>query len=366
MSSAENLLHEQMVLLCRSGFESECAQEAVDVAAAAGLGMRREAASGSGMVRLACVPATRSSTAWQSLQLEKLIFTRQILRPLATVHPLPARNRVEPLLEAAARISRGRAWSSLEILARPAGAGEDLQRFVRRLASPLAAALRQAGFLSTQRSDADPLVVLFEDFEAALLADLDPDNRASSVDGVPRLKMPPGAPSRSTLKLEEAWHVFIGQERWQELLGQATLAVDLGAAPGGWTWQLVRQGLEVIAVDNADLDPVLRDYAKVRHVRADGFTFKPPSVVDWMVCDMVEQPIRVTELVCRWLVNGWCRCTVFNLKLPMKKRYQEVLRCLALLRETLDGASLEYHLAARQLYHDREEITCFVELAGRT
>lgn len=39
---------------------------------------------------------------------------------------------------------------------------------------------------------------------------------------------------------------------------------------------------------------------------------------------MVEKPAKVAALMAQWLVNGWCRETIFNLKLPMKKRYEEV------------------------------------------
>ncbi len=34
--------------------------------------------------------------------------------------------------------------------------------------------------------------------------------------GIPRLKFPSDAPSRSTLKLEEAFHVFIPADEWDE------------------------------------------------------------------------------------------------------------------------------------------------------
>ncbi|MDI5035969.1 FAD-dependent 2-octaprenylphenol hydroxylase, partial [Salmonella enterica subsp. enterica serovar Montevideo] len=42
-----------------------------------------------------------------------------------------------------------------------------------------------------------------------------------------------------------------------------------------------------------------------------------------------EKPAKVTALMAQWLVNGWCRETIFNLKLPMKKRYEEVSHNLA-------------------------------------
>ena len=50
---------------------------------------------------------------------------------------------------------------------------------------------------------------------------------------------------------------------------------------------------------------------------------------------------------------------MFNLKLPMKKRWDEVQACFALLREAC-GERLE--LRAKQLYHDREEITVFARI----
>ena len=110
--------------------------------------------------------------------------------------------------------------------------------------------------------------------------------------GIPRLRMPGGAPSRSTLKLAEAFVTFLG-DREAELLRAGMRAVDLGAAPGGWTWQLARRGLRVTAVDNGPLKGEVRDDPLVTHLRADGLAFLPKRPVDWMVCDIVEQPSRI-------------------------------------------------------------------------
>ncbi len=51
---------------------------------------------------------------------------------------------------------------------------------------------------------------------------------------------------------------------------------------------------------------------------------------------MVEKPAKVAALMAQWLVNGWCRETIFNLKLPMKKRYEEVSQNLAYIQAQLD------------------------------
>lgn len=174
--------------------------------------------------------------------------------------------------------------------------------------------------------------------------------------------MPHGAPSRSTLKLAEALVHFVGEEGLEKRMRPGMKAVDLGASPGGWTWQLVRRGLMVTAVDNGPMDAALIETGQVKHRREDGFRFRPPEPVDWMVCDMVESPSRVCALASRWVAEGWCREAIFNLKLPMKKRWEEVARARGIVEETLAGAA--YRLRMKHLYHDREEITVWLA-AGR-
>lgn len=350
----------QLLLLCRNGFESECAQDYTAVAAAQGLAVRGVGVPRTGLVEVTIYPPGDAAQALRRVPLSALIFARQILRLQATVQDLPKKDRLTPVLATIAAV-RGRAcWTSLEVLVCDDAGDEALQRFARKFASPLAAALRRDGALTPERSDRDPLIVIFESFQQARVATLDPVNRADAPDGVMRLRFPPEAPSRSTLKLEEAWRTFIPEARWFEWLGGGVTAVDLGAAPGGWTWQLVNQGMEVTAIDNGDMDAALLRSGQVTHLRTDGFTYRPPAPVAWMVCDMVEQPARVLDLVANWLVRGWCRHTVFNLKLPMKQRYAEVTRGLDNLRERLEASGLAWHLQARQLYHDREEITVMV------
>ncbi|HSS06757.1 MAG TPA: 23S rRNA (cytidine(2498)-2'-O)-methyltransferase RlmM, partial [Rhodanobacteraceae bacterium] len=151
-------------------------------------------------------------------------------------------------------------------------------------------------------------------------------------------------------------HTFLG-ERELELLHAGMRAVDLGAAPGGWTWQLAHRGLRVTAVDNGPLKGSVGDDPLVTHLRADGLAFLPKRPVDWMTCDIVEQPARIAMLVARWIGEGHARHAIFNLKLPMKKRYDEVQRCAAIIVEALDRSRVRHRFALRQLYHDREEVT---------
>ncbi len=182
--------------------------------------------------------------------------------------------------------------------------------------------------------------------------------------GIPRLRMPGGAPSRSTLKLAEAIVTFLG-ERESDLLRAGMRAVDLGAAPGGWTWQLARRGLRVTAVDNGPLKGEVLDDPLVTHLRTDGLSYLPKRPVEWMVCDIVEQPSRIAALVARWIGEGHARNAIFNLKLPMKKRYDEVRRCETIIVDALAKVRVKHTLVVRQLYHDREEVTgCIVGSPG--
>ena len=105
-----------------------------------------------------------------------------------------------------------------------------------------------------------------------------------------------------------------------ERLANGMYAVDLGACPGGWTYQLVgKRNMWVSSVDNGPMAQSLMDTGQVTWLREDGFKYRPTrNNISWMVCDMVEKPAKVAALMAQWLVNGWCRETIFNLKLPMK------------------------------------------------
>ena len=202
---------------------------------------------------------------------------------------------------------------------------------------------------SASRDDATRprLHVCFVDGDHAFLAPADPRDSSPWPLGIPRLRMHADAPSRSALKLEEALLVLLDEDERKQLLRDSMRAADLGAAPGGWTWVLMRHGLNVTAIDNGPLRPHLLEAGRVEHLRADGFGWQPPQALDWMVCDMVEQPRRVAERMATWMREGWCRQAIFNLKLPMKKRWHETQLCLQAFAEQ---AQRPLTIRARQLY----------------
>jgi 23S rRNA (cytidine2498-2'-O)-methyltransferase len=99
----------------------------------------------------------------------------------------------------------------------------------------------------------------------------------------------------------------------------------------------------------------------VDHLKTDAFTYAPEKRVDWLVCDMAERPLHVSRLIARWFTSKQCSNAIFNLKLPMKKRLISVQECLNLIEQKLSQANIKHTIHAKQLYHDREEITvCIV------
>jgi 23S rRNA (cytidine2498-2'-O)-methyltransferase len=152
----------------------------------------------------------------------------------------------------------------------------------------------------------------------------------------------------------------MGRSEQARMLRQGMTAVDLGAAPGGWTWQLVKRGIRVTAVDNGPMKGALAHHPLVQHLKQDGFKYAPRKTLDWLVCDMVEKPSRVAALIGDWFAAGWCRHAIFNLKLPMKQRLAALDAALGGIRERLDAEDLHYRMMAKHLYHDREEVTVFL------
>ena len=279
---------------------------------------------------------------------------RFLLAAVTELSGIDPADRLTPLLAA---LPEGVRFGDLWVEHPDSDAGKPLSGLARSFGNALRPALRKAGMLAAKEDARLPrLHVCFLAGDHALLALADPRDSAPWPLGIPGLKLLPDAPSRSALKLEEAFLALLTAEERERLLRPGMTAADLGAAPGGWTWVLTRQHLRVTSVDNGPLRQHVLDTGLVEHLRADGFHWQPARPLDWMVCDMVEQPSKVAARMAQWFAQGWCRHAVFNLKLPMKKRWQETRLCLDLFAAQ---AGKPLQIRARQLYHDREEITVF-------
>ncbi|MEO9335292.1 23S rRNA (cytidine(2498)-2'-O)-methyltransferase RlmM [Ectopseudomonas guguanensis] len=348
-----------LFLHCRPGFEGEVCAEITDLAARLDVPGYSRAKPGSACAEFVCSEATDSERLMRSVRFNQLIFPRQWAR--GAFVSLPESDRISVLLDAMADYPVcGSLW--LEVV--DTNEGKEVSTFCKKFEAPLRKALLKAGRL-VDDAKKPRLLLTFKSGREVFAGIAEADNQAMWPMGIPRLKFPREAPSRSTLKLEEAWHHFIPREQWDQRLAPGMTAVDLGAAPGGWTWQLVNREIRVTAVDNGPMAESLMYSGFVVHQRADGFTFRPRHPVHWMVCDIVEKPARTAAMIETWLGEGLCREAVVNLKLPMKQRYAEVRRLLDRIESGLAERGLKVGIGCKQLYHDREEVTCHLRRHGK-
>ena len=343
-------------MYCRAGFEKECAQEITTTARAAGVEGYVRARPDSGFALFHANDPDRGRAFANHVDFASLVFARQFVRVGELIADLPPGNRVTPIVAAAAAL--GSRFRALWIEMPDTNDGKALAALAKPLAPHLERALGKAAVVFDDAKAAQRLHVFFVGGAACYVGASRVANSSPNPLGIVRLRMPGASPSRSSVKLAEALLVFLGEEGIRKRMTPGMSAVDLGASPGGWTWQLAQKSFSVIAVDNGPMDAALMETGQVKHRREDGFRYRPAEPVDWMVCDMVESPSRIATLAARWIGEGWCRETIFNLKLPMKKRWEEVERCRTIIETALEGKRFE--LRMKHLYHDREEVTAWI------
>ena len=358
----------KLALYCRAGFEKEMAGEITEKAAELGVFGFANLKENSGYVIFECYQVGDADRLARELKFDQLIFARQMIVVGDLLQNLPENDRISPILEQYQALNP-RNSSDIFVETPDTNESKELLTFCRKFTVPLRNQLKKRGWLgkSEQAKGSVSLHILFVRSGCCYVGYAYNDNRSPFFMGIPRLKFPADAPSRSTLKLEEAILTFMPQAEEKKRFTEEMTGVDLGACPGGWTYQLVKRGLFVYAVDHGKMATSLHDTGRIEHCAEDGFKFQPPKrkQIDWLVCDMVEQPIRISKLMAKWLINGWCREAIFNLKLPMKKRYQEVQLCLNYLEEELTKQGFWFKIQAKHLYHDREEVTVHVAVLGK-
>ncbi|WP_433946588.1 SAM-dependent methyltransferase [Paenibacillus sp. SN-8-1] len=177
------------------------------------------------------------------------------------------------------------------------------------------------------------------------------DNLSDWNGGAVRFQKEESQISRAKFKLLEAERVFgIEFSSFEE-------ALDIGAAPGGWTSFLLERGLRVTAVDPAKMHPSLLDSERLTYLNrnADSVKFREDQF-DVLVCDMSWSPKLTAKLVTGLLYSLVPGGTaIVTVKLLSKKP-------LALIREVMDtfeNANMQIQ-RAKQLFHNRDEITLYM------
>lgn len=177
------------------------------------------------------------------------------------------------------------------------------------------------------------------------------DNLSDWNGGAVRFQREEGQISRAKFKLLEAEKQFgIPFETFRK-------AVDIGAAPGGWTSFLLERGLQVTAVDPAKMHPSLEGHKNLRviHKNAADVTFREHEF-DLLVCDMSWSPKLMARMVTGLLHSLETGGTaVVTVKLLTKKP-------MALVKEIMSvfEASRMQIQGAKQLFHNRDEITLYM------
>ncbi|MFO0750116.1 MAG: SAM-dependent methyltransferase [Myxococcota bacterium] len=177
------------------------------------------------------------------------------------------------------------------------------------------------------------------------------ENLSDWAGGARRLSRDTDQVSRAEGKLTEALEVF-GLE-----VPSSGRAVDLGAAPGGWTRAGAR-GVKVLAVDPAALDPRVGNDPGVTWLptTAERWLAGNPTPVDIAVADMRMDARDAARLMVDVapVVRAWA---VLTLKLPERDPRPRVAEALRILGHS-DEPGLGWRIVgARQLFHNRSEIT---------
>jgi 23S rRNA (cytidine2498-2'-O)-methyltransferase len=154
------------------------------------------------------------------------------------------------------------------------------------------------------------------------------------------------APSSAFKKVEEAY-LLLG-----EAPREGETVVDLGAAPGGWSYTALRRGARVTAIDRAELLPPVAAHERLTHLRKDAFAWEPAERADWLLCDAIAVPERSIGLLDRWLEKGWCRRFVVNVKFKGTEDYGQVEKLRAVFARR--GVA---RVRVKQLGADKNEVT---------
>ena len=181
------------------------------------------------------------------------------------------------------------------------------------------------------------------------------DNLSAWTGGMRHFAQTPEQISRAEFKLLE------GLETFGVTLPEQGSALDLGAAPGGWTRLMLEAGLEVIAVDPAKLDPRPVGHTGLTHYRGYAETYLEEHERQRQQFDVITNDMRMDARdAARLLIqtrhklrrDGFILST---LKLPHATASIDPLRNL---RESM--SLLRRHFAivqGKQLFHNRQEVT---------
>lgn len=154
--------------------------------------------------------------------------------------------------------------------------------------------------------------------------------------------------SRAEFKLREALRVIDYRP------DPGRLAIDIGAAPGGWSLLLAERGMRVIAIDPADLHERVAGHENVTHLKMKAEEYFGAEPADLIVNDMNMDPPDSAAVVLAAggnLKRGGL--LVMTIKLPDRPYQKQVADVIEILSPQFECADV------RCLFFNRQEVTAF-------
>lgn len=165
-----------------------------------------------------------------------------------------------------------------------------------------------------------------------------------------RLALPPEAPSRAWMKMEQALDWLGIQE---DLKGRTVL--ELGSAPGGASLSLLARGATVYGVDTGAMDERVLAHPSFHHLKVAAGDLRPgmvPDQVDLLVSDMNLEPRVVCQYVEKFASRLRPLGLILTLKINSAKVEAELPDLIHRIRDWAPGP-----VYVRQLPANRQEVT---------
>ncbi len=150
----------------------------------------------------------------------------------------------------------------------------------------------------------------------------------------PEIALPAEAPSRAYVKLEEAI------ARFGIPLREGDLAVELGSAPGGASYALLRRGLNVVGVDPGEMSPAVSKLGRDRflHIPKSATLLareELPDSIQWLLMDVNVSPQKALGFASRLAkrMSDSLLGVAFTLKLNDWAMARELPEMLEIVRE---------------------------------
>jgi len=298
----------------------------------------------------------------RALTLSKLIFARQLIWLHEEIEIKERKDFVQQVMEASQVILKNcgaNAYSNCFVETTGAEDVKGMSAYCKSLQQTLEEKLNKLKILPKGKGaqHLPKLHITLLNNKSALLGWSDVVNSSPWPSGIPRLRQPQSLVSRSYMKLEETYLSLLDDAERKIVFAENANAYDLGAAPGGWSQFLLSHNISVTAIDHANMAEEILANPIFKHRKENALKFIPKTSAYLMVCDVIEKPALIEEVLHNWIKNRWCKHFVVNFKLPMKQKYPIIRDILERVEKLAQDRHQKWNFRCKQLYHDRDEVT---------